>query len=71
MSEERPNADELRQGITVEIVQEDADVHATEEEPIVGEVGTIYGDEPAGPHVKLKTGAVGHVQRIVHDDSPQ
>lgn len=67
MSEERPAADELRQGITVELLQGDQDVASTEREPIVGEVGAIYGDGPNGPEVKLKSGAVGHVQSIVHD----
>lgn len=69
MSTERPTADELRQGITVEIVQGDQDVESTEKEPIIGEIGTIYGDEPEGPKVELKSGVVGHVQSIVHDES--
>ena len=68
MSQERPTADELRQGITVEIVQGDQDVRATETEPIVGEVATVYGDEPDGPEVELKSGVVGHVQSVVHDE---
>ncbi|MCU4926273.1 YwbE family protein [Halobacteria archaeon AArc-dxtr1] len=68
MSNNRPTADELRQGMTVEIVQEDATVESADEEPIVGEVATIYGDEPDGPHVELKTGVVGHVQSVVADE---
>ncbi|THE63499.1 DUF2196 domain-containing protein [Salinadaptatus halalkaliphilus] len=68
MSNERPTAEELRQGITVEVVQGDQDVQSTEREPIVGEVGTIYEDSPDGPEVVLKNGVVGHVQRIVHDE---
>ena len=68
MSNERPTAEELRQGVTVEIVQGDTDVEATDEEPIIGEVATIYGDEPEGPEVELKSGVVGHVQSVVTDE---
>ncbi|MFP8954057.1 DUF2196 domain-containing protein [Natrialbaceae archaeon A-arb3/5] len=68
MSNERPTARELRQGITVEIVQGDQDVQSEDQEPIVGEVATIYEDDPAGPEVELKNGVVGHVQSIVHDE---
>ncbi|RQG99001.1 DUF2196 domain-containing protein [Natrarchaeobius oligotrophus] len=68
MSEERPTAEELRQGLTVEIVQGDQNVRSTDREPIVGEVATIYEDDPMGPEVELKTGVVGHVQSIVHDE---
>lgn len=68
MSTERPAAEELRQGMTVEIVQEDADVRSTDEEPIHGEIGAVYGDDPDGPRVKLKSGVVGHVQSVVVDE---
>ncbi|WP_408957341.1 DUF2196 domain-containing protein [Natrinema sp. 74] len=68
MSNERPTAEELRQGMTVEIVQDDADPQSEDTEPIVGEVGTIYGDEVEGPHVELKSGVVGHVRSVVTDD---
>ena len=68
MSNERPTAEELRQGVTVEIVQGDKDVEATDEEPIIGEVATVYGDEPEGPEVELKSGVVGHVQSVVTDE---
>ncbi|OLZ40233.1 hypothetical protein A6E15_04200 [Natrinema saccharevitans] len=67
MSGERPTAEELRQGMTVEIVQDDADPQSEDTKPIVGEVGTIYGDDPDGPHVKLKSGIVGHVRSIAPD----
>ncbi|QLG48535.1 DUF2196 domain-containing protein [Natrinema halophilum] len=67
MSIDRPTADELRQGITVEIVQGDQDVESEEAEPIIGEVATIYGDEPEGAQVELKSGVVGHVQSVVSD----
>lgn len=68
MSSERPTAEELRQGLTVEIVQEDQDVHSEDTEPLIGEVGTVYEDTPDGPRVKLKNGVVGHVQSVVHDE---
>ncbi|WP_222918081.1 DUF2196 domain-containing protein [Natrinema sp. SYSU A 869] len=68
MSNERPTAEELRQGMTVEIVQDDADPQSEDTEPIIGEVGTIYSDEPEGAHVKLKSGVVGHVQSVVPDE---
>lgn len=68
MSNERPSAEELRQGITVEIVQDDADPESEDTEPIIGEIGTIHGDDPEGPHVKLKSGVVGHVQSVVSDE---
>jgi uncharacterized protein YwbE len=67
MSAERPMAEELRQGLTVELVQEDQDVHSEDTEPLIGEVGTIYEDTPDGPKVELKTGVVGYVQSVVHD----
>ncbi|ELZ02787.1 MULTISPECIES: DUF2196 domain-containing protein [Natrialba] len=67
MSNERPTAEELRQGLTVEIIQGDQDVESEDQEPIIGEVGTVYEDDPAGPTVELKSGVVGHVQSIVHD----
>ncbi|MXV61994.1 DUF2196 domain-containing protein [Natronorubrum sp. JWXQ-INN-674] len=68
MSNERPSAEELRQGVTVEIVQGDQDVQSEDQEPLVGEVATIYGDEPEGPQVELKNGVVGHVQSVVRDE---
>ncbi|ELY52095.1 DUF2196 domain-containing protein [Natronolimnohabitans innermongolicus] len=68
MSDERPTAKELRQGITVEVVQGDQDVESTDTEPVVGEVATVYGDEPEGPEVELKNGVVGHVQSVLHDE---
>ncbi|MFC7231367.1 DUF2196 domain-containing protein [Saliphagus sp. GCM10025308] len=67
MSNERPQATELRQGMTVRIVQGDQDVQSTDQEPIVGEIGTVIGDDPDGPEVELKNGAVGHVLEVVAD----
>ena len=69
MSADRPTADELRRGITVEIVQEDAEPRSEDTEPLIGEIATVYGDDPDGPHVKLKSGVVGYVQSVVADDS--
>lgn len=68
MSNERPTADDLRQGLTVEIVQGDQNIEAEDQEPIIGEIGTVYEDDPNGPEVELKSGVVGHVQSIVHDE---
>ncbi len=68
MSNERPTAEDLRQGLTVEIVQGDQDVRSEDQEPIIGEVATIYEDDPEGPTVELKNGVVGHVQSVVHDE---
>jgi uncharacterized protein YwbE len=68
MSSERPNAEKLRQGLTVEIVQEDEDVQSEDTEPLIGELGTVYEDTPDGPRVELKNGVVGHVQSVVHDE---
>ncbi|MFB6187554.1 MAG: hypothetical protein ABEI86_11905 [Halobacteriaceae archaeon] len=57
-----PDPDRLIQGLTVEIIQDG------EEEPIIGEIGTIIGEaEPEGALVKLKSGAEGRVRRIVHE----
>ncbi|PCR92578.1 DUF2196 domain-containing protein [Natrinema ejinorense] len=50
------------------MVQDDADPHSEDTEPNVGEVGAIYGDELEGPHVKLKSDVVGHVQSVAHDE---
>jgi len=69
MSNDRPTADELRQGITVELVQDDEDVRSEDTEPLIGEIATIYGDDPEGPHVRLKSGVVGHVQSVVADET--
>lgn len=62
-----PDASELRPGLTVRIVQGDQDVHSTEREPIVGEVANVLGEDPEGPEVELRSGAVGHVRSVVTD----
>ncbi|MFC6718595.1 DUF2196 domain-containing protein [Natrialbaceae archaeon GCM10025810] len=65
---DQPTADELRQGLTVRIVQEDTDVHSEDEEPIVGEVASIYEETTEGPLVELKSGVTGHVREFVVDE---
>lgn len=67
MSSDRPSADELRQGMTVRIVQSEQDPRSEDREPILGEVGRVIGDDPEGPEVKLKSGARGHVLEVVAD----
>ncbi|SEH16114.1 Uncharacterized conserved protein [Natronorubrum sediminis] len=68
MSNERSAASDLRQGITVEIVQGDQDVESEDRESLIGEVATVYEDDPKGLQVELKNGVVGHVQSVVHDE---
>ncbi|MCU4972876.1 DUF2196 domain-containing protein [Halobacteria archaeon AArc-m2/3/4] len=63
-----PEANELRQGMTVEIVQSDQNVKSEDKEPLIGEVGNVLGEDPEGPEVELKSGAVGHVQSVVTDE---
>ncbi|AKH96946.1 DUF2196 domain-containing protein [Halanaeroarchaeum sulfurireducens] len=63
MAADLPNRDELVQGMTVEIEQENGD-------RIRGEVGVILTDErthPEGILVKVKSGAQGRVKRIGPD----
>ena len=64
MSGERPTRDELRQGVTVEIVQ---DQEENPGEPLIGDVHSIITEEhshPEGIKVRLESGVVGRVQRI-------
>ncbi|RZV11105.1 uncharacterized protein YwbE [Natrinema hispanicum] len=67
MATDRPRADELQRGLTVELVQDDDDPHAEDTEPLIGEIAVVYGEDPDGPHVRLKSGVVGHVQSVVAD----
>ncbi|MEF8807459.1 DUF2196 domain-containing protein [Natronomonas sp.] len=63
MSADLPTRNELVEGMTVEIEQENGD-------RIVGDVGAILTDErthPEGILVKLKSGAQGRVKRIGPD----
>lgn len=60
MSADLPTRDELVQGMSVEVEQENGD-------RIVGEIGAILTDErthPEGILVKLKSGVRGRVKRI-------
>ncbi|WP_207587327.1 DUF2196 domain-containing protein [Halomontanus rarus] len=68
MSGNPPDANELRQGMTVRIVQSDQNVKSEDKEPLVGEVGTVVGEDPEGPEVELKSGVVGHVREVVTDE---
>ncbi|GAB3022682.1 YwbE family protein [Natronobiforma cellulositropha] len=65
MAGERPSADDLTQGVTVRIVQEEQSVASSDDQAVLGEVREIIGDEPEGAKVDLKSGVVGHVQSIV------
>ncbi|WP_247729159.1 DUF2196 domain-containing protein [Halovivax limisalsi] len=67
MSSDRPRAEELRQGMTVRLVQGDQDPRSEDREPIVGEVVSVLGEDPNGPEVELQSGAVGHVLEVVTD----
>jgi uncharacterized repeat protein (TIGR03833 family) len=63
MSADLPTRDELVQGMTVEVEQENGD-------RIIGEVGAVLTDErthPEGILVKLKSGARGRVKQIGPD----
>lgn len=66
MSTDSPRAEDLRRGMTVEIVQDEQD------EPIIGDIQTVRTDEgrepDGGPRVKLESGAVGNVTQIVPDE---
>ncbi|PSQ50515.1 hypothetical protein BRD15_01560 [Halobacteriales archaeon SW_6_65_15] len=68
MSGERPTAETLRRGMTVEIEQANAD-NADEADPLLSEIKTIIdeGESPRGTKVKLKSGVTGYAQRVVND----
>ncbi len=60
MAVDRPTRDELVQGMTVEIEQENGD-------RIIGEIGAVLTDDrthPEGILVKLKSGPRGRVTQI-------
>ncbi|WP_290816371.1 DUF2196 domain-containing protein [Halovivax sp.] len=65
MSGDPPAAEELRRGMTVRVVQGGQDPRSEDREPIVGEVDRVIGEDPQGPEVELKSGAVGHVVEVV------
>lgn len=65
MSSERPNRENLRRGMMVEIEQSNAD----NAEPIRGEIQNVLEDDsPKGAKVKLESGATGWVQSVVPDE---
>ena len=68
MSSNRPTEDELRQGMTVEIDQSNAD-NAPDADPLRGEIKHIIdeGDSPQGVKVELETGVTGYVEQVVAD----
>jgi uncharacterized repeat protein (TIGR03833 family) len=63
MAADLPTRDELIEGMTVEVEQENGD-------RIVGEIGAILSDErshPEGILVKLKSGVRGRVKEVRAD----
>lgn len=68
MSSERPNRENLRRGMMVEIEQSNAD-NADDAEPIRGEIQNVLEDDsPKGAKVKLESGVTGWVQSVVPDE---
>lgn len=68
MSADQPTRDDIQPGMTVEIVQGQENNPG---EPLIGDVLKVLSTdhtEPGGIEVKLQSGAVGRVQRIVHDE---
>jgi uncharacterized protein YwbE len=63
VSGNRPSEEELRQGITVEIEQSNAD----NADPIRGEIRAVIdeGERPQGVKVELESGVTGYVERVV------
>lgn len=67
MSADQPTRDDLRYGMTVEIVQEDKD----NDNPLLGDIENIITEErthPGGILVELQSGVQGRVRRIVTDE---
>ncbi|UPV74228.1 YwbE family protein [Halorussus limi] len=66
MSGNRPDEEELRPGMTVEIDQSNAD-NAADADPIRGDIRAVIdeGDSPQGVKVKLESGVTGYVRRVV------
>lgn len=64
MAEPFPNREDVRPGMTVEIVQ---DAENNPGEPIIGDVAVVRTEEhshPDGIEVRLESGAVGRVREI-------
>lgn len=59
MPEDLPRPEDLRQGMSVEIEQENGD-------RLIGDVGTVIDDEfkPGGVTVRLESGVTGQVKQI-------
>jgi uncharacterized protein YwbE len=59
MPQDLPRSEDLRQGMSVEIEQEDGD-------HLIGDVGVVLDDEftPGGVTVRLQSGVTGQVKQI-------
>ncbi|MFB6141592.1 MAG: DUF2196 domain-containing protein [Halosimplex sp.] len=67
MSSDLPSRDDLRRGMTVEVVQEQEN---NDGEPLVGDIKAIVTDErthPRGIEVTLESGVTGRVKSIAPD----
>lgn len=68
VSEERPTRDDITEGMTVTVVQEQDN---NEGEPLIGDVRQIVSEDntqPGGVKVKLESGVVGRVKEIRPDE---
>lgn len=68
MSSDLPTKDEVRPGVTVEVVQEQENNPG---EPLVGDVLKVLTEEhthPEGIEVKLESGVVGRVKEVLPED---
>lgn len=68
MTDERPTRDDLTEGMTVAVVQEQDN---NDGEPLIGDVRQIISDDntqPGGVTVKLESGVVGRVTEIRPDE---
>ncbi|USZ67999.1 hypothetical protein NGM10_14855 [Halorussus salilacus] len=65
MSSERPDREDFRRGMTVEIEQSNAD----NDRALRGEARNVFDDDsPKGAKVKLESGATGWVRRVVSEE---
>lgn len=68
VSDERPTRDDITEGMTVTVVQEQEN---NEGEPLIGDVRQIVSEDntqPGGVKVKLESGVVGRVKEIRPDE---
>lgn len=66
--EDRPSRDDITEGMTVKVVQEQPN---NDSEPIIGDVRHVISDqnrEPGGVKVKLESGVTGHVKEVRPDE---